>query len=315
MDFTLKTYQSLLNNFLQKQYQFITFHEYIVYSLKIENSTTKQLKNSTFLPLNFSTSKLYNSSISKFIILRHDVDRLPQNALTLAKIENSFGIKGTYYFRIVPESIDLKAMQQIAGLGHEIGYHYEDVDLVLKRWSSEVRKTGFGIKRSEGSSRKTEIGWWNGKIDENKLIDAAYESFCKNLEIFRKYFDIKTICMHGSPHSKYDNKIIWKKYNYKELGLLGEPYFDIDFKEFAYFTDTGRRWNGKNVSIRDKVDSKYNFSFRSTLSIIKNIEKLPSKIMFTVHPERWHYKPLPWLKELILQNVKNIVKYSYVNFK
>ncbi len=49
--------------------------------------------------------------------------------------------------------------------------------------------------------------------------------------------------------------------------------------------------------------------------IIKNLEQIPSKIMFTIHPERWYSRPLPWLKELILQNVKNIIKYSYMNFK
>jgi hypothetical protein len=56
------------------------------------------------------------------------------------------------------------------------------------------------------------------KIPKEKFIELSYESFCKNLEMFRKNFDIKTICMHGSPCSKYDNKIIWEKYNYKDLG-------------------------------------------------------------------------------------------------
>ena len=98
--------------------------------------------------------------------------------------------------------------------------------------------------------------------------------------MFRKNFDVKTICMHGSPRSKYDNRIIWSKYNYKDLGIIAEPYFDIDFNEFAYFTDTGRRWNGNKFSIRDKVKSKYNFDFKSTQDIINDIDKLPNKVMF-----------------------------------
>ena len=30
--------------------------------------------------------------------------------------------------------------------------------------------------------------------------------------------------------------------------------------------------------------------------------------MLTVHPRRWHDRPLPWMKELVWQNVKNVVK-------
>ncbi|WP_291319188.1 hypothetical protein [Desulfonatronospira sp.] len=36
--------------------------------------------------------------------------------------------------------------------------------------------------------------------------------------------------------------------------------------------------------------------------------QLPEKIMINVHPQRWHDAPLPWLKELVGQNVKNVVK-------
>ena len=61
--------------------------------------------------------------------------------------------------------------------------------------------------------------------------------------------------MHGSPLSKYDNKLLWKYYNYRDFGIIGEPYFDVDFSKVLYLTDTGRRWNGNRVSIRDKISS------------------------------------------------------------
>ncbi|MCF8261095.1 MAG: hypothetical protein K9J12_09995 [Melioribacteraceae bacterium] len=262
MDFTKSTYKSFLGELQKRGYFFASLESY--------------LKN--------EHSKVFSSTHPNSII-RHDVDRLPQNSLKLAQIENSFGIKGTYYFRVVPESYDLEIMQKIANLGHEIGYHYEDVDLVFRKIKDKRQK-----------------------IKKDELIDLAYESFCKHLETFRKNYDIKTICMHGSPRAKYDNKIIWEKYNYKELGLIGEPYYDIDFNEFAYFTDTGRRWNGNNVSVRDKVKSKYDFNFKTTQQIIDNIDQLPDKVMFTIHPERWHDNPLLWTKELIFQNIKNVVK-------
>ncbi|MBA7531110.1 hypothetical protein ES705_23321 [subsurface metagenome] len=41
-------------------------------------------------------------------------------------------IKGTYYFRIVTQSFNPEIIEQIAELGHEIGYHYEDFVLAVK---------------------------------------------------------------------------------------------------------------------------------------------------------------------------------------
>jgi hypothetical protein len=40
------------------------------------------------------------------IILRHDVDRLPANALQMGRLEHKLDISATYYFRAVPDSWD-----------------------------------------------------------------------------------------------------------------------------------------------------------------------------------------------------------------
>ena len=60
-------------------------------------------------------------------ILRHDVDSWPSNALEMALVENNHGIKATYYFRQSPLSYNKKIIEKIVSLGHEIGYHYEDL--------------------------------------------------------------------------------------------------------------------------------------------------------------------------------------------
>jgi len=31
----------------------------------------------------------------------------------------------------------------------------------------------------------------------------------------------------------------------------------------------------------------------------------PNQAMLNFHPQRWNDKPLPWLKELVWQNIKN----------
>ena len=61
---------------------------------------------------------------------------------------------------------------------------------------------------------------------------------------------------------------------------------------------------------KQKEWEKQGLSFHSTQGIINatKLGDLPDKIMITVHPQRWHANKLLWVKELILQNAKNVVK-------
>lgn len=219
---------------------------------------------------------------TKVINLRHDVDLLPQNSLRFARIQNENGIKATYYFRAVPESWDEDIIQEISNLGHEIGYHYECLTTC------------------------------NGDLN-NSIRD-----FENNLEKLRTLAPVSTICMHGSPMSKYDSKDLWKEFSYRDYDIIGEPYFDTNFDEVFYLTDTGRRWDGDKVSVRDKVNQNFNLSFHTTFEIIEALKRkqLPNQIMMTFHPQRWHDDSISWMKELVMQNIKNVVKkYVFVKSK
>ncbi len=276
MDFTLLSYRNLLETLLSKGFSFITFADFLAEEGDVANPSRK------------------------IIMLRHDVDLKPHNSLATAIIEAELGIKGSYYFRMVPESFDVEIIKQIASLGHEVGYHYETMDTASLR---------LNVKREELSERSKE-----------ELIDYAYNEFCENLGTFRKTYPVSTICMHGSPQSGFDNKDIWKKYDYKQLGLLGEPYFDIDFNDFFYLTDTGRCWNGYRFSVRDKMPQqerwvKEGLVFKTTNDIIKAAQnnKLPNQIMITVHPQRWTNNYFEWTKELLSQRLKNMLKWGLIN--
>jgi hypothetical protein len=282
VEFTLKIYQKLLDTLLANDYSFQSFADYL------ENPK------------------------SRTIILRHDVDARPQNSLQFAQIQHIYDIRSSYYFRIVPKSFDKDIILKIAALGHEIGYHYEDMDLASSKFKVQ-----------------------SSKFKEEDLYDTAIQLFDKNLEKLRELSPVRTICMHGSPLSPFDNKAIWKKYNYHDYGIIGEPYFDIDFSRVFYLTDTGRMWDGEKVSLRDKVGGERSavsgqrsandklfpvtrnpkLSFHSTTDIINaaNLGQLPDQIMMTFHPQRWTDKPLPWMQELVMQNVKNVVKRIMLN--
>lgn len=307
-DFTLKTYIQLIKILQKQDYKFQTFEEF--------NNNPKE----------------------RAIILRHDVDRLPANALEMAKLEKTIGINATYYFRIIKESYNKEIILEIINMGHEIGYHYEDIVHASKRLKEKIKKEkvnrrGEELKRKKAKVKSKEVESDDKKYDENELFQLAIELFQENLEKLRKLYPVKTICMHGNPLSKYDNCKLWEKYNYRDFGIIAEPYFDIDFNEVLYLTDTGRRWDGERYNVRDKVKNKARGnrqgamgkenpkqiqnsklksqnSFHSTFDIIRVAEerKLPDKIMVNVHPQRWTNRPLSWLKELLFQNTKNIVK-------
>lgn len=251
MDFTLNTYKLLLSASLASGYSFQTYFEFV--------QDTKE----------------------KAIIMRHDVDRLSANALQMARLEHEMGIGSTYYFRVVSQSWDESIILEIADLGHEIGYHYEDLSMC--------------------------------KGD----MERAIMNFKSNLARMRKLVPVSTICMHGSPLSSIDNLDLWKKYDYKDLSIIAEPYIDIDYTQVFYVTDTGRKWNIKSSSIRDKVDSGFHILIESTQHFIELAERneLPAKIMINVHPQRWFDFGVGWVKELVGQNVKNIAKTAIIGLR
>jgi hypothetical protein len=45
--------------------------------------------------------------------------------------------------------------------------------------------------------------------------------------------------MHGSPLSRINNLDLWQTHDYRDLGIAGEPYLDVDFTQVFYLTDTG----------------------------------------------------------------------------
>ena len=254
LDFTLKKYITLLQALEGASYRFITFEHYC--------------------------SEKETLSEARFVVLRHDVDMKAENSLAMANIEHSLGIRASYYFRSVEQSNKPEIIKAIADLGHEIGYHYEDMVLC------------------EGDAEK------------------AIRHFEEQLAYFRQFYPVKTVCMHGAPFSRHDGRDLWKQFDYRVFGIIGEPYFDVDFSKVFYLTDTGRRWDGFNVSLRDKVPVfqdewiRKGWVYHSTDDVMKALHEgtLPPRLMISAHPQRWTDNHLEWLEEIIAQSAKNKVK-------
>lgn len=210
----------------------------------------------------------------KFCVLRHDVDRRPRAALKMAELENRLGFRTTYLFRYPSFIRHPFLIREIAKLGHSCGYHYEE------------------IAQCKGNSH------------------AAKDLFIKNLATVREVVPIQTTAMHGSPWSKWDNRILPQHLDYPAMDLLGDAYLDIDYQKVYYLTDTGRLWNDRKYNIRDYPPLSPTKSWKHTPSLINDIraEKLPQQLMLNTHPGRWNLPGVWWLWEKYGQAGKNLIK-------
>ena len=195
---------------------------------------------------------------NRFILMRHDVDSTPKRALVTARIEQELGIRSTYYFRTTKSIFKPEIISQIKDMGHDIGYHYETL--------SEA----------------------NG--DHEKALDL----FRSNLEKLREVCEVKTICMHGRPLSKYDNRELWETYDFRDFGIIGEAYLSVG-DDLNYFSDTGRTWGSGN-NLRDYIPGKIERVFAETTDdLIKLIEnKELNNLYILTHPERWPSSVVGW---------------------
>jgi hypothetical protein len=221
----------------------------------------------------FTVYNWYKENPKKGLLIRHDIDRWAENSLDIATLENDFNIKTTYYFRKTKDSFKPNIINEIARLGHEIGYHYEDLSLA------------------------------NGNFEKAK------ELFSFHLSRLREIADVKTCAMHGRPFSKYDNRDLWGKFQLKDFDLDSEAFLSIDYSDTYYFTDTGRSWAENSANLRDKVKTNKIADISSTNELIEFIYNNPDeKIALVVHTERWPKSYYGYVKSKITDGVINIAK-------
>ena len=381
MDFTITQYTQLLKTLQSRGFLFYTFSDYLLSFPKPQTPNTEQgtknteqgtpnteqgtknteqgTKNTEQGTQNTEqgtknteqgTKNKEQRTRNKIIILRHDVEDRYENALRMAVIQHAMGIKGSYYFRFLPKSYSKDIIKKIANLGHEIGYHYDDLSVckgnrvvALQRfehhlielraiapvqtmtmegaplskydnrnlWKPEhqttnnEQKTKNTEQRTKNTEQRTTNNEQKTKNTEQKTPNTEHQTKNKEQRTPNKE--------HRTPNTEQRTPNTEQPYN--KYGIIAEPYFDIDFNKMFYLTDTGRRWDGWKTSVRDKVPQqtewvKQGLVFHSTQDIIKAVEegRLPEKIMMTFHPQRWNNKAFPWLKELLIQNLKNQIK-------
>lgn len=247
--FTFEAYESLLQTARDAGYDFLTVRDYL---------------GDQTLP-------------ERFVVLRHDVDRKPENARDMARLEAALGVESTYYVRTVARTFRPQIVREIEQLGHEVGYHYEDLD------------------RADGDRA------------------AARESFERELARLRAVATVETVCMHGNPLTPHDNRDLWR--DPAELAaydLLGEAYLSMDFTDVTYFSDTGRTWRDGRLKIKDYTvgedDKSVQVDTTDELAALLDQQRLDRACLLS-HPNRWARSYPELVSERIKDATFNLGKY------
>jgi len=243
-DFTYRVYRDLLTAAQDHGYEILSVREYL---------TREDLPE-------------------RLLVMRHDVDRKVENAFDMAEIEASLGATASYYFRAIDKTFEPELFRAVAALGHEVGYHYEDLDT------------------ADGD------------------LATARRSFERNLDRFREHVPVDTVSMHGNPLTPHDNRDVVESLDLAEYGLAGEVYLSFDFSEVVYFSDTNRTWYEEKTIVNDWPvgPSEKPTQVESTAELVDLLatESIP-RLYLLVHPNRWADSTAEWALEYSKDVVTN----------
>lgn len=188
----------------------------------------------------------------RFVVLRHDVDRKPRRAETMARLEADLGVSSSYYFH--PSAFRETRAERIAGLGHEVGYHYDDV------------ATARGDLRT------------------------ARALFANNLRVFRRACDVDTVSPHAAALAPHDNTSLWERGpSFEELDLLGDADRSVDYVDLTFLSDAGRTFRERPA---DRARSLGERDQTATADTVDGLaaqfrEGDIERACLLTHPRRW----------------------------
>ena len=141
---------------------------------------------------------------ARYLVLRHDVDADPVAAEIMWRIEQSLGVRASYYFRLA--TLDVALMQRIELSGSEASYHYEEIATYAKH---NHLKTPEQVRRA---------------------ISAIRDQFRENLQALREKTGLPmvTVASHGDFVNRklgvYNWEILGDDALRQELGIDLEVY-------------------------------------------------------------------------------------------
>jgi hypothetical protein len=145
----------------------------------------------------------------RVLLMRHDIDFLPQNALRFAQIEAGFGVRATYFVRLHAQQYNpfnlqtYRILKTIRDHGHEIGLHYEPE--------------------------------FAGLVGEDPL-----EMVRREKQILEQMLEIEVVS--AAAHNPSQSGRVIAAEDLQVLGIRNEVYAPRFTAEMKYISDSGARW-------------------------------------------------------------------------
>ncbi len=228
----------------------------------------------------------FNEKNERFLVLKHDVETDVKKAYQLAKIENKYAHKGTYYVQayLLDNLQNIELLKEMQNMGHEISYHYDVMD--------------------------------SNKGD----IDKAIEEFDSNVKMFEENgFKIKTLCQHGNPIVERigytSNRDFFRSQKVQALyGKMCDVMVDFKAKanvEYDYYSDAGRKFKFIFDPITNDVvnSDEKNVPYSDLDALFKALEHSSNNVVISTHPHRWTASAVKYLiKSSTFKCVRAIAK-------
>jgi hypothetical protein len=191
-----------------------------------------------------------------FLILRLDVDYRERHAIYMARIAERYDLRGTFYFRRGANGFNLEAMRAVAALDHEVGYHFETLDICRGDFdqAEALLLDHLAELRAEGLTIRT--------VAAHGSTPTA-PTYCRNLDLFVKRPDL-----------------------FERADLLGETTLSINFTKVTYLSDATWAWHRYDHYQPGTTGEA------TSLDEIKNeLARRDAGLYINFHPHQWFAHP------------------------
>src|SRR5205823_14547064 len=138
--------------------------------------------------------------------------------------------------------------------------------------------------------------------------EKAIDLFRRHLAMLRAIAPVRTIAMHGSPLSRFNNMEVWKHARLADHGVR-DCILSHDWSPFVFVTDTGRTFASTRANLRDTVGGQTAAGVRSSADIVRCLaQRRHALVHLSTHPERWNDALGPWLRQLGFDTAANGAK-------
>ena len=230
-------------------------------------------------------AKDVKEQLCRYVVLKHDVETDVAKAYAIAKIEHSYGHRGSYYVQayLLDSPPNVALLRKMQSMGHEISYHYDVMDSC-----------------------------------KGNLLAALHEFEGNKKKFEENGFMLETVCQHGNPVVERvgytSNRDFFRSLTvqttYPEISDIMVNFKEARRTEYTYYSDAGRQFNMIFDPLFNDIynsDDK-NVAFKD-LDILLDAILNSGNHIISIHPHRWNDSEFRYtLQTLIFKAIKSTAK-------